>query len=66
MSCTKISKSINLYLNQVSRNFLWVGNVKGRKMSLAKWDVVTLSKRLGGLGIQDFKMINLTMLDKLA
>ena len=66
MTCTKIPKSINCHMNQIVRIFLWAGDVKTKKMSLVKWDNITLPKNLGVLGSRDFNLINLTMLEKMA
>lgn len=58
--CQKVWKKIV----KILRRFLW-GSVKGESnISRVKWDVVSKSKKLNGLGVHDLWLVNLTFLDK--
>ncbi|XP_031111997.1 uncharacterized protein LOC116015970 [Ipomoea triloba] len=47
------------------RRFIWGGTPQKRKCHLVRWDVVTLPKNQGGLGIRTTKDVNLAIMAKL-
>ncbi|WMV18963.1 hypothetical protein MTR67_012348 [Solanum verrucosum] len=52
-------------LDSIRRNFLWQGNGEGeKKYHLVKWEVVTNSKKEGGMGIKNLKVQNQSLLLK--
>ncbi|KAG5616819.1 hypothetical protein H5410_016643 [Solanum commersonii] len=54
---------VSIYLSL--RNFLWQGNGEGeKKYHLVKWEVVTNSKKEGGMGIKNLKVQNQSLLLK--
>ncbi|MFS7963195.1 hypothetical protein Hanom_Chr08g00735211 [Helianthus anomalus] len=46
------------------RKFLWGGSSEERKMHWVSWDRVTLSKKMGGLGLSKLRDINVALLVK--
>ncbi|WMV11985.1 hypothetical protein MTR67_005370 [Solanum verrucosum] len=55
MSLFPIPKSIEKKINKLRRSFLWNGNRENRGYKLVKWDIVTLSRKHGGLDIKKAK-----------
>ena len=53
LSCWIFSKSCILKIRRLIRNFLWSGKTEGNARSKVKWDVITLPRSKGGLGIID-------------
>ncbi|OMO84846.1 reverse transcriptase [Corchorus capsularis] len=51
-------------LDQVSRNFLWGGDVKNSHDHLVNWDRVCRPKGNGGLGLRKARLTNVAMLAK--
>ena len=52
----------NIYV-RVAR-FWWVGNGKERGIHWRSWDLISKSKRDGGLGFRDFNTMNLALFAK--
>ncbi|GAU46080.1 hypothetical protein TSUD_180160 [Trifolium subterraneum] len=44
--------------------FLWGGVRGGNKIKRVKWSVVCKAKRMGGLGVRDVRLVNLSLLAK--
>ena len=53
LSCWIFSKSCILKIHRLIRNFLWSGKTEDNARSKVKWDVITLPRSKGGLGIID-------------
>ncbi|GAU44350.1 hypothetical protein TSUD_129240 [Trifolium subterraneum] len=49
---------------RIQREFLWGGVKGGNKIKWVKWSVVCKAKRMGGLGVRDIKIVNLSLLAK--
>uniref|UniRef100_A0A0V0HH42 Putative ovule protein n=1 Tax=Solanum chacoense TaxID=4108 RepID=A0A0V0HH42_SOLCH len=64
MSLFPIPRSIEKKINKSRRVFLWQGNKEKLGYNLVKWDVVTLNKMRGGLGIKKLSMQNVSLLKK--
>jgi len=64
MSLFPIPRSIEKKINKSRRVFLWQGNKEKLGYNLVKWDVVTLNKMQGGLGIKKLNMQNVSLLKK--
>ncbi|CAN1177887.1 hypothetical protein LINPERHAP2_LOCUS33368 [Linum perenne] len=52
-------------LDRVNRNFLWGSHDSTRKLSLVRWDKVTKTKDIGGLGIRETRKNNIALLGKM-
>ena len=44
-------------LTAIERQFLWGGNLEGKKISWVAWSQVCASRERGGLGIKDIKAL---------
>ncbi|KEH24139.1 hypothetical protein MTR_7g104745 [Medicago truncatula] len=53
-----------IMLNQIQREFLWGGVGGGRKVCWVKWNKVCHPRNKGGLGVQNVKLVNLSLLAK--
>ncbi|KAH1266244.1 putative ribonuclease H protein [Glycine max] len=51
-------------LTVIQRNFLWGGNLEGKKIAWVAWSQVCASRERGGLGIKDIKALNNALLIK--
>jgi len=51
-------------LVRIHREFLWGGVKGGKKISWVRWTKVCQPKHLGGLGIRDIRLVNLSLLAK--
>ena len=51
-------------LTAIQRNFLWGGNLEGKKIAWVAWSQVCASRERGGLGIKDIKALNNALLIK--
>ena len=51
-------------LTAIERNFLWGGNLEGKKIAWVAWSQVCASRERGGLGIKDIKALNKDLLIK--
>lgn len=49
---------------QIQREFMWGGVGRGRKINWVKWPTVCQSKRKGGLGVKDIRVMNVSLLAK--
>ncbi|GAU23240.1 hypothetical protein TSUD_172690 [Trifolium subterraneum] len=49
---------------RVQRNFLWGGLSKKRRINWVKWSDICKTKKDGGLGIKDLRLVNLSLLAK--
>lgn len=49
---------------RIQREFLWGGTEGGRKISWVSWKVVCQPKEVGGLGVRDVSLVNLSLLAK--
>lgn len=47
-----LSKRVTKKIDRMRRDFLWQGNKENNSNHLVKWDVLTLSKKQGGLGMR--------------
>ena len=52
-------------LNKLNRNFLWGSTAEKCKVHLVRWEKVIHSKKQGGLGIRDARIVNVVELAKL-
>ncbi|CAN1139014.1 Putative ribonuclease H protein At1g65750, partial [Linum perenne] len=52
-------------LDRVNQNFLWGSHDSTRKLSLVRWDKVTKTKDIGGLGIRETRKNNIALLGKM-
>lgn len=66
MQYINIPPPIITRMNQYQRNFLWGTTTTRKKIHLLKWDIITPSKELGGLGIQNLEIKSAALLAKLA
>jgi hypothetical protein len=64
MSMYLLPKTTIDALDRQRRSFLWQGNGGKTKYHLVKWEVVSKSKRKGGLGIKNIKKMNVSLLCK--
>ena len=63
---TPILAVVSDEIEKIIRNFIWGGSMEERRPSLVNWDVVTMPKTVGGLGIRRMRQCNLALLSKLA
>ena len=52
MQCNLLPSKVCSELDRINRNFLWGNSSSCKKMQNVSWDMVTLLKHLGGLGIR--------------
>ncbi|XP_059285619.1 uncharacterized protein LOC132039092 [Lycium ferocissimum] len=64
MSLLPIPKDIEKKINKVRREFLWHENKDKKGYNLVEWQIVTLSKQHGGMGIKDLRLHNQSLLQK--
>lgn len=64
MGLFPIPQSVEDRLDKLRGDFLWQGNKDKRTMNLVKWEVLTLSKKQGGLGIRNLRFHNQSLLQK--
>ncbi|PNY14484.1 cysteine-rich receptor-like protein kinase, partial [Trifolium pratense] len=65
----RIGKTLFKYLGlpeviKIQRNFLWSGLSNRRKISWVKWEDVCKPKSVGGLGVRDLRLTNISLLAK--
>ena len=53
LSCWIFSESCILKIRRLIHNYLWSDKTEGNARSKVKWDVITLPRSRGGLGIID-------------
>jgi hypothetical protein len=51
-------------IRRLQREFLWGGRRGKNRIPWVKWDVVCLPKRMGGLGVRDVRVVNISLLTK--
>lgn len=51
-------------LVRIQREILWRGVEVGRKINWVKWRTVCQLKGMGGLGVRDIRVVNLSLLAK--
>jgi hypothetical protein len=51
-------------LVRIQRNFLWGGGVVEKKLCWVKWDLISLPKSQGGLGVKNLALFNSALLSK--
>ncbi|CAN0921774.1 Transposon TX1 uncharacterized 149 kDa protein [Linum grandiflorum] len=64
MSMFKAPTSVIARVEKMQRRFLWAGTSEKNMIHWINWDVVKTSKQLGGLGVQDMKILNSALLGK--
>ena len=52
MSLMRMPRVVRLRLEQIQRDFLWIGGALERKPHLVKWAIVYLNKKKSGLGVR--------------
>lgn len=58
MITTSIPKACLHEIKKLYLSFIWGDSEEHRKVHLVKWDVITLPKFLGGLGIRRLNVMN--------
>ncbi|CAL5412431.1 unnamed protein product [Camellia sinensis] len=64
LSLFKIPMGVAKASEKIQANFLWGGSDLRRKVHIVRWDTVTKSKHLGGLGIRSIIVMNKCLLLK--
>ena len=64
LSIFKIPNKPALILEKIMRDFFWEGKGEGKKDHLIKWEVVSKSKKNGGLGVGNLIKRNKALLGK--
>ncbi|GKV45963.1 hypothetical protein SLEP1_g52987 [Rubroshorea leprosula] len=64
MSVYMIPKGTILFIDKISRRFLWGGVEGGKKINWVRWDKVCRDKDQGGLGVKDLRKFNLALLGR--
>ncbi|KAJ1700191.1 hypothetical protein LUZ63_008703 [Rhynchospora breviuscula] len=63
MSVFQLPAWVITSIDQIRRNFIWKRNgVSGKGIPLLAWDRVCLPKKLGGFGLQQLKLQNISLL----
>lgn len=63
MTCFELPKWVVKRIEALCRNFLWgKSQVQGRGISLISWEVVSLPKSCGGLGVANLELRNKSLL----
>lgn len=57
-------KGVIRKLVSIQRNFLWGGGEEAKKICWVAWRKICLPKKLGGLGVKDLHLFNLSLLAK--
>lgn len=58
MSLFPMHASVVKRLDVLRKNFMWQGNNEKNKIHLVRWDILTTSKKEGGMGIRNLKIQN--------
>ncbi|CAN0912002.1 Putative ribonuclease H protein At1g65750 [Linum grandiflorum] len=66
MQSAWLPSSTCVKLDQLSRRFLWGGDANHTRISLVNWEQVCRRRRDGGLGVRQARLINISLLGKLA
>jgi hypothetical protein len=64
LSFFKMPVGVAKKIKRIQREFLWGGTEGGRKINWVSWKVVCLPKEVGGLGVRDVSVVNLSLLAK--
>lgn len=56
---TLLPKKILKTIDKFQRDFMWGSNDSKRKLHLLNWDIITLEKNKGGLGLKKSKSKNI-------
>ncbi|KEH37317.1 transmembrane protein, putative [Medicago truncatula] len=64
LSLLKLPVQVWKRIVRIQREFLWGGVGGGNKISWVKWETVCQSKRNGGLGVKDIRLMNVSLLAK--
>ena len=64
MSFFRAPTAIIKRLTAIQRQFLWGGNLEGKKIAWVAWNQVCAPKEKGGLGVKDIKAFNRALLIK--
>ncbi|CAN0891450.1 Putative ribonuclease H protein At1g65750 [Linum grandiflorum] len=64
MSVLKTPASVTSRLEQLHNRFLWAGSLDKDQIHWVDWNTAKTPKRFGGLGIQDLKILNVSLLSK--
>lgn len=64
MSVFRLPQWLVQDIEKIRRDFLWHGAQQQCKIHLANWDMVTLPKKMGGLGIIGIRNFNRALLAK--
>lgn len=64
MSMYLFPKTVIENVDRQRRTFFWHGGGQKRKYHLIRWEIITLSKKKGGLGIKDITKMNISLLCK--
>ena len=65
MQCQALPTKVCDVVDKIIRDFLWGLMEEKRRMRMVNWNIVTLPKYLGGLGLHSMKDRNLAILAKL-
>ena len=65
MQCQSLPVKVCDQVDKITSDFLWGLTEEKRMLHLVRWDTVTLSKELGGLGLHNMKDRNNALLAKL-
>ena len=64
MSIFQLPRVVRMRLEQIQRDFLWVGGALKQKPHLVRWPIVCSDKRKGGLGVKSLGDFNRALLGK--
>lgn len=64
LSLFKMSECVLKELVKIQSRFLWGGGELKKKVNLVGWNKITKSKKLGGLGVKNLKLMNECLLIK--
>ena len=60
-----LSQSICHAFDTIIRNFVWRGDDRSHGLNLLSWDALTLPRQVGGLGLRDTRLANVSLIGKL-
>lgn len=66
LSLYKAPVKVTNQIEQLIRNILWGGSTEYKKMSWVAWDIITKSKKNGGLGVTKLRDVTIALLAKWA